>query len=1139
MGLDFLLSVPAWQELEKAIKSGQKSLRLCGLGGSSLPFFLASLLHRLERPIIFIEPQRRSLVSLAEEINNYSKCLKLNKKVEVLPSLGEDPYADIPPSLEVISLRLKVLNQLRQGRVDLLLTNLPGLLKPVPARSELEELFLELEVDQPADRDWLIQKLRQFGLAEVDLVASAGEFAWRGGIVDVFSPWMASPLRIELGAERIISLREFDLASQRSLRRINSIIIPALREWPATEDFLDSWKRRAGEIWPGLFFDDRNLPLTSSEVSLSAFYLATIVRDKFQSVLDLMPEALIIFNEFTQVEAEWAEWLEELEKEYESALKEKGKPVLPPEEIFLMEELNRLKREALVIQDFETEDERQTISFSFQAVPRFQNQIPFFLDYLKKLQEEREQCFLCFSQPGVRERMLALLAEKNIPARGSDDLNDWPRQGEIILWSAAINHGFACPSARFYLFGERDVLTEEKVLVSRPGRRPVISHFQDLRAGDYVVHNDYGIGLFAGLVRLQIDGINREFMEIHYRDGDKLYVPVEDLKLVQRYTPVGPVLPPLDKLGTQSWEKTKERTRKAVEKLARDLLELYARRKATPGYSFSPGGLWEEEFEKTFPYEETEDQLKSIQEVKKDMESPSPMDRLLCGDVGFGKTEVAMRAAFKAVMDGKQVAVLCPTTVLASQHLKTFRQRMALFPVRIEALTRLQSRKEQTRILEELKKGLVDIVIGTHRLLSEDVKFRDLGLLIIDEEQRFGVRQKEKIKKLKASIDVLTMTATPIPRTLNMSLCGLMDISLIETPPKDRLAIHTVVSPFNTKLIASAIRQELARGGQVYYVHNQIEDIDQVAEMIERLVPEAKPVVIHGQMSSLQLERRMMDFINQKYNVLVSTTIIENGIDIPLVNTLIVDRADRFGLSQLYQLRGRVGRSSRQAYAYFLVPPFYELTPQARERLKALKEFSELGSGFRLAARDLEIRGAGNLLGPQQHGLMEAVGFDYFMQLLEQAVRQLKGEEIEESKCDINMRVDIRIPEDYIPQMNLRLNFYKRLSSLQNLEEMELMRQEMEDRFGPLPPTVSNLITYGGIKYLAEKLKIKSLDRVGYRLLINWPLPGEDKFKKLLSLLKKRGGSFSPQGIATIPLKENDDGGLLSETLTILRELYY
>ncbi len=1137
MGLDFIFSLSTWQSLEKQIRAGENYFQINGLGGASLPFFLACLLSRFERPVILVEPQRKSLTSLAEEVNSYLSWLRLDKRAEILPPLGDSPYADIPPTMESIASRLRLLNLFRYRSPDLLVTNLPGLLKPVPSQSELKELFLELEVDQPAERDWLIQRLHEFGYTEVDLVVSAGEFARRGGIIDIFSPWNVFPIRLELGAERIVSLREFDLATQRSLKRISSIIIPSLKEWPTNKEFLELWEERARQIWPLLCSDWKIHPLLSPEAPVSSFYLATIVREKFQSILDLMPDALVIFNEISQVEADWREWTEELNKEYETALEEKKRPVLPPGEIFLTEWIELMKRRALIIQEFDAENGRASLNFSFQAVPRFQNQINFFVDYLKKLQEQREQCFLCFSQPGLRERMAVWLKEKNILVRISDDPKDLPREGEALIWSAPISHGFSCPSARFYLFGERDILTEEKVLVSRPGRRPVVSHFQDLKAGDYVVHNDYGIGLFAGLVRMEVDGINREFIEIHYRDGDKLYVPVEDLKLVQRYTPVGPNLPSLDKLGSQSWEKIKEKTRRAVEKLARDLLELYARRKASSGYSFSPGGFWEEEFEKTFPYEETEDQLKSIEEVKRDMESPSPMDRLLCGDVGFGKTEVAMRAAFKAVMDGKQVAVLCPTTVLASQHLKTFRQRMALFPIRIEALTRLQSKAEQTRILADLKNGLVDIVIGTHRLLSSDVEFRDLGLLIIDEEQRFGVHQKEKIKKLKTSIDVLTMTATPIPRTLNMSLCGLMDISLIETPPKDRLAIHTVVSTFNPRLVASAIRQELARGGQVYYVHNQIEDIDQVAEMIRRLVPEAKPIVIHGQMSSRQLERRMMDFINQKYNILVSTTIIENGIDIPLVNTLIVDRADRFGLSQLYQLRGRVGRSSRQAFAYFLVPPFLELTPAARERLKALKEFSELGSGFRLAARDLEIRGAGNLLGPQQHGLMEAVGFDYFMQLLEEAIRQLKGEKVEESRCEINLKVDVRIPEDYIPQMSLRLNFYKRLSSLQSLEEMDLIRQEMEDRFGSIPKTVHNLIIYGGIKHLAERLKFKSLDRIGNRLLVNWPCPENGQFKKLLSLLKKRGGSISPKGIITIPLKEADHERVVTETLAILREL--
>jgi len=519
------------------------------------------------------------------------------------------------------------------------------------------------------------------------------------------------------------------------------------------------------------------------------------------------------------------------------------------------------------------------------------------------------------------------------------------------------------------------------------------------------------------------------------------------------------------------------------------------------------------------------------------MELESPMDRLLCGDVGYGKTEVAIRASFKAVMDGKQVAVLCPTTVLASQHLHTFRERMVLFPVRIEGLTRFQTRDQQQKILEDLEKGLVDIVVGTHRLLSKDVQFHDLGLLIVDEEQRFGVNHKEKIKKIKSDIDVLAMSATPIPRTLNLSLTGIRDISLIETPPKDRLAIHTVVTPFSPKLVASAIKMELARKGQVYYIHNRIEDIDKVARMIRKFIPQAKIVVIHGKMPSKTLEKRMIDFIEQKSNVLVSTTIIENGIDIPLVNTLIVERADLFGLSQLYQLRGRVGRSSRQAVAYFLVPPYSALTPLARERLKALQEFTELGSGFRLAAKDLEIRGAGNFLGSEQHGYVEAVGFDYYMHLLEQTIKELKGEARDEIKSEINLRVDIRIPENYLPQINLRLNLYKRISSVEELGEIEKIKKEIKDRYGPLPQTVRNLLRYGVVKHLAQNIKIRSIDRVGRRIVFKFLPSSSANLARLTKLIEKYSGSITPQGVMSLTMPADRDSQIMDETTTILKEL--
>jgi transcription-repair coupling factor (superfamily II helicase) len=920
--------------------------------------------------------------------------------------------------------------------------------------------------------------------------------------------------------------------------RVAHILVPSLREFTASEDFVDGWEKAALKKGG---FSSQDLKgkieaLRRREFFPGFTFLSLLQAERFVSFTHYLGDALYVIDEPDQVEKEWNEAAQELKQQY-SELRENKVFCLSPNEIFPSDSWDRVKQGAVFLESLISAEENSSYSFPFQSVPRFENRIPFFLKYLRKMQRAREYGAVYLSNSAVREKLASLLTQSRIRSCLASNSLTAAKPAEVLLLLGRLERGFRYPPERISYFAERDIFTEERVIISRPPRRPFFSQFQDLRENDYVVHTDYGIGIFKGLAKLEVDDRSGEFMEIVYQDEDKLYVPVEDLNLVQKYSRVGTTLPVLDKLGSSSWQRIKERTTKAIQKMARELLELYARRKALRGFSFSPAGAWESEFDRTFEYEETEDQLRTITEIKQDMESDAPMDRLVCGDVGYGKTEVAMRAAFKAVMDGKQVAVLCPTTVLASQHLKSFRNRMVLFPVRVEALTRLQSPSQQKRVVDDLKKGLVDAVIGTHRLLSRDVEFHDLGLLIIDEEQRFGVRHKEKIKQFKANIDVLTLTATPIPRTLNLSLSGLRDISLIETPPKDRLAIHTVVAPLNKSLIAAAIKQELGRQGQVYYIHNKIEDIEDAAGIVEKLVPQAKVAFIHGRMSGPEIEKRMIDFIKGKYNVLISTTIIENGIDIPLVNTLVVDRADQFGLSQLYQLRGRVGRSSRQAFAYFLVPPFFELTPLAKERLKALKEFSELGSGFRLAAKDLEIRGAGNLLGAQQHGYMEAVGFDYFMDLLDQAIKELRGEKTEEVKTEISLRADIRIPEEYLPQINLRLNLYKRVSSIQTLEEISQIREEIQDRFGPLPRGVENLLRYGVIKYLSHMKRIKSIDRIGRRLVLKFHPSFSIDPDRLARIMKKLSGSLTPQGVLTLRLSEESEEGMMNETVFVLKEL--
>ena len=1139
MSLDFLSQTDEFRRLLRDIEGGAKGLRIAGLIEPAKPYFLTLLARKVKKKLVFIQPRSRSLSDLEEQCRFFFKEFSLRLEIDMLPSLSDSPYEEIFPSLDAVSSRMKFFSSLLRRSPSLLLTNFFGLLKPFPCPEDLKGSFLELEKGMKFNPDRLLQILEEYGYTREDLVATPGEFASRGGIIDLFSPWAKFPYRVEFGAEEVASLREFDPSSQRSSSRLPRILVPSLREFPASPSFLKEWERLAlgRGADGGADLRIKIDALKKKEFFPSFVFLSLLHADHFVSFPAYLSDALFIIDDVEEVEREWRETRDDLQSQA-ARLQAEKKFLLPFEEIYPASSWEEIKTKAVSFEALRSLRVKKVHSFPFQSVPRFDNKIPFFLQYVKRLQKERDRCFIYLSNPTVRQKMAALLAQEKIASVEESSPFRSPRGGEVLLLLGGLERGFAFPKEKISFFSEKDIFTEERVIVSRPVRKSFVSYFQDLRENDYVVHTDYGIGIFRGLVKLEVDGQGREFLELAYQDEDRLYVPVESLNLLQKYARVGASLPPLDKLGGPQWPKTKERTRKAIEKMAVELLELYAQRKARKGFPFSPSGAWESEFQRSFEYEETEDQLTSIKEILRDMESDSPMDRLLCGDVGYGKTEVALRASFKAVMDGKQVAVLCPTTVLASQHLKTFRNRMILFPVRVEALTRLQSRSEQKKIVEDQNRGLVDIVIGTHRLLSKDVGFHDLGLLIVDEEQRFGVNHKEKIKQMKANIDVLTLTATPIPRTLNLSLSGLRDISLIETPPKDRLAIHTVVTPFSPKLIASAIKQELSRGGQVYYIHNKIEDIERVAAMVEKLVPQARVVFIHGKMAGLAIEKRMIDFISGLYDVLVSTTIIENGIDIPRVNTLIVDRADLYGLSQLYQLRGRVGRSARQAYAYFLVPPFLELTPQAKERLKALKEFSELGSGFRLAAKDLEIRGAGNLLGGKQHGYLEAVGFDYFMHLLDQTIKKLKGEEVEEVKCEINLRVEMRIPEDYLPQINLRLNLYKKISSIETLEEIERIKEDARDRFGSPPPALENLLRYGIIKYLAQKLKIKSLDKSGMRLVIKFYSHSPADLDRLSRLLKARLGTITPQGIVTLPLSGETDGVVLDETTSFLKQLY-
>lgn len=824
---------------------------------------------------------------------------------------------------------------------------------------------------------------------------------------------------------------------------------------------------------------------------------------------------------------------------------------------------------------FPPEPKISEIEIQSRSVRRWHGRLADLAEDLKRQTAEGSKTVFVLPTTGVADRIRDVLSEYEVTGVASlahEDPSSLSPHSSVVLMVGDLSVGFALPQSRLTFYTERDVFDEAiqverrttTTKVARSQAAAFLSDFRDLKVGDYVVHIDHGIGQFQGLFQMQTDGqqrasetyarmigeqtrrkeAKREFMLLTYADGAKLYVPVERLDLVQKYSSAEGHVPTLDKLGGIAWAKTKAKAKRAMRDMAEELLRLYAERKLVTRKPFSGDSPWQQEFEDAFPYELTPDQAAAIADTKKDMESTTPMDRLLCGDVGYGKTEVAMRAAFKAVMDGKQVAVLAPTTVLAYQHYQTFKSRFAAFPVTIDLLSRFRSPKEQKEVISAVEAGAVDVLIGTHRILSRDLHFKELGLVIVDEEQRFGVAHKERLKQLKKRVDVLTMSATPIPRTLNMSLMGLRDMSVIETPPRDRLAIQTNVVPFSETVIRSAIEQELQRQGQVFFVHNRVETIMEIAALLQRIVPQARFVVAHGQMGEKEMEQAVLDFVAYKYDVLVATTIIENGIDIPRANTIIINRADTYGLSQLYQLRGRVGRSNRRAYAYLLIPSERELTPVARRRLAAIREFSDLGAGFRIAALDLELRGAGNLLGGQQSGHIDAIGFDLYTQMLERTVSELRGEEIvEDVNTQLNLGLDTRIPEEYISDMSQRLRTYKRIASARSDDELQRIRDEIADRYGRWPESVENLLAYAQARREAEALGILSIDRVGDSLSVKLGDKARVEPERLLDFLRAHPeANFSPNGVLKIRAAAGDESdaagrifGLLDDLLCGLR----
>jgi transcription-repair coupling factor (superfamily II helicase) len=831
-------------------------------------------------------------------------------------------------------------------------------------------------------------------------------------------------------------------------------------------------------------------------------------------------ESRVIVSERDEVDAHAQKLLETVQRSYEEAgTRETGAlaPLAPGALFAGWSDVEARLAHATALAQIALEEGPGVRHVRCQPAVELRGRVGDWVNEIRRLRDERETTLFVAATAGRAERTIELLKEYDLfaaPVERADDA----RYAAVLVAVGRLSRGFRLPDAALQVYAEADVFEEDRRAPERrrAATKAFLSDLRDLKVGDLVVHVDHGIGEFVGLKQLQTRGAGagqQEFLELRYHGDDKLFVPVERLDLIQKYTGAG--RPPLDKLGGTTWEKAKTRVKKAMRDMAQEPLKLYAERKARPGHAFAGESPWQREFEAAFEYDETPDQAQAIAEVAADMAAPTPMDRLVCGDVGYGKTEVAMRAAMRAVLDGKQVAVLAPTTVLAFQHWKTFRKRFAPFPVTAEMISRFRKPAEIKAVLAKLATGGVDILIGTHRILSKDVVFRDLGLLVVDEEQRFGVAAKEKLKTLKTSVDCLTLSATPIPRTLQMGLSGIRDMSVIETPPRDRLAIQTMVVKFSTETIAAAVRQELARDGQVFIVHNRVESIVSLAAMVQRLVPEARVVVGHGQMPEAELERVMLSFVEGRADVLVATTIVENGLDIPRANTLIVNRADRYGLAQLYQLRGRVGRADRQAFAYLLVPPDTVLSEIARKRLAAIREFSDLGAGFRIAALDLELRGAGNLLGGQQSGHIEAVGLDLYVKLLEQAILELRGEPAAEApRAALHLGVDLRIPPDYVPETHQRLQVYKRVSQLRSEAELRALSEELRDRYGPPPAEVGALLRHGELRLRAEAHGIAQVDAPRGALVLRFDARTPVAPERLASLAARRPGArLTPDGL--------------------------
>ena len=1191
-----------YQQLLNELRANARIISISGLvAGSARALSVAALQRDTGKTFAVVSQTTRDLEPWESDLRFWHDALNQKDNAEaeilVLPASETDPYAGISPHAQTLEKRALALWRLQLYQPDFVLLTARALARKTVSPEAIARAGVVLKRDEDHSPEELVEKLFATGYMREDPVGGVGEFSMRGGILDVWPPGREAPVRIEFFGDNIDSLREFDPETQLSTGQLTVVEVPPMRELSVTPTDFQIWSEGARERWADERFNrslrDRTAFADEGEAFGGWEWLIALTTDSTSTVFDHLKDVVLVVDEPSAIESYIGVFYERLSERY-AEIDQADDIALTPEELFLngeqlraliqarqRVELRALGRVAAETDlNLQLDAEEPTVQLGRQRAPR----VPAFLfpvaemavevdwqaqsamryhgriadlatGVIRSSEEGRTTLFVMPSL-GVAERIVEILKDYEIESRlaltgETASSNAIP----VVVTVGRISGGFELPKARLIIHVESDVFDETTTSVDRRGTaadraRPegrrrrskaaaFLSDFRDLRPNDYVVHIDHGIARFGGLQTLDLGPRSGEFMLLYYADDAKLYVPVERLDLVQRYSSAEGHQPQLDRLGGLGWQKTKAKAKRAMRDMADELLRLYAERKLVGGYAFAADTPWQQEFEDGFPFVLTPDQETAIEDVKKDMQEPVPMDRLLCGDVGYGKTEVAMRAAFKSVMEGKQAAVLTPTTVLAYQHYDTFRNRFAPFPVKVELLSRFRSAKEQKELVKRVEAGEIDVVIGTHRMLSKDVRFKDLGLVVVDEEQRFGVAHKERLKQLKKKVDVLTLSATPIPRTLNMSLSGMRDMSLIETAPRDRLAIQTQVVQFSDSVIKSALDLELSRGGQVFFIHNRVETIETIAALVQRLVPQARLAIGHGQMNEKEMEKVMLDFIDYKYDVLVATTIIENGIDIPRANTIIINRADHYGLSQLYQLRGRVGRSNRRAYAYLLIPAEQELTPIARRRLAAIREFSDLGAGFRIAALDLELRGAGSLLGGEQSGHFEALGFDLYTQMLERTVAELRGEEVEdETSVTLNLGVDVAIPEEYISDMGQRLRTYKRVSSARDESTLQGIKTETEDRYGRIPPSVERLFSYARLRRTAEELGLVSIDKTPNGIAVKFSEKARISLEKLGEFVSKHPGAvFTPNGVLRLVLTEDEQDNVLEFARDVLLQI--